>query len=425
MSFSPPLPPSSPILSLPELSTYLSELHQSHALIIKTGLIRHPLATVRLLSSATASSSLSYADSLFDRIPSPSTFSYNILIRAHARSADPQPALRLFLRMLPSPARPDNFTFPFLLKACTSLLALPEALQLHALVLKSGSRFTSDVFVQNSLIHFYAAANLTEDAYKLFDRMPNRDAVTWNSIISVYVSNRLIGPARALFDEMPERSLETWNFMISGYVNAGLLDGARDLFDRMPMRDVVSWNAMITGCVRGGLTADAIELFQGMLGENVRPDECTLVNVLSSCARSGALGQGEWVRAYIDRNGVEIRGFLATALVDMYSKCGCIDKALRVFEDARKKDVSTWNAIIDGLSSHGYEEHALRLFHMMAVEGFVPNAVTFVSVLSACSHAGLLDKGRYIFKCMVKDYKIEPTVEHYGCMVDLFGRAAS
>lgn len=144
---------------------------------------------------------------------------------------------------------------------------------------------------------------------------------------------------------------------------------------------------------------------------------------LSSCARAGALGQGEWVHTYIDKNKIEVKGFLATALVDMYSKGGSIDKALQVFNSTLKKDVSTWNAIIEGLSSHGYGEDGLRFFDTMTKNGFKPNAVTFVIVLSACSHAGLLNKGRQIFNLMVYGYGLEPKIEHYGCMVDLFGRA--
>ncbi|XP_038976267.1 pentatricopeptide repeat-containing protein At4g18840-like [Phoenix dactylifera] len=403
------------------MATNLSEVHQSHAHMIKTGLIHSPAAAARLLSSAVATDelpALAYADSLFSRLPAPTSFAWNSMIRAHARAPDPAPALQLFYRMLHSPTRPDKYTFPFVLKACA---ALPEAFQIHARILKTG--FGSDIFVLNTLLHTYAINGLTAEALKLFARMPQKDVISWNAMINAFVTHGLVGRARKLFDKMSERNVETWNFMISGYSNLGLVDQSRELFNLMPVRDIVSWNAMITGCARTGRFDEVISLFQEMQYGNVWPDECTFVNVLSACARVGSLGQGEWIRAYVDKNGIEIKGFLATALVDMYSKCGSIEKALQVFNNTSKKDVSTWNAMIDGLSSHGLGEHALRLFEEMPRNGLVPNGVTFVNVLSACSHEGLLNEGCRIFNDMARVYGIEPEIEHYGCMVDLLGRA--
>lgn len=146
------------------------------------------------------------------------------------------------------------------------------------------------------------------------------------------------------------------------------------------------------------------------------------MSVLSACANLGSLSQGEWVRVYIDKHGVEIDGFLATALVDMYSKCGRIDKALEVFRGASKKDVSTWNSMITGLSVHGLGNDALEIFSEMVYEGFKPNGITFIAVLSACNHVGLLDQARKLFETMSSVYGVEPSIEHYGCMVDLLGR---
>ncbi|PSS04859.1 Pentatricopeptide repeat-containing protein [Actinidia chinensis var. chinensis] len=154
----------------------------------------------------------------------------------------------------------------------------------------------------------------------------------------------------------------------------------------------------------------------------VKPDSCTLVNVLSACARIGVLSQGKWVHAYVKKNRIDdANGFLATALVDMYSKCGCIEKALEVFQNAFRKDVSTWNSMILGLSIHGFGKHALEIFSEMLTEGVEPNEITFINVLSACSHAGLLKEGREVFDLMIRVHRIQPSVKHYGCMVDLLG----
>ncbi|GMH29732.1 hypothetical protein Nepgr_031575 [Nepenthes gracilis] len=160
-----------------------------------------------------------------------------------------------------------------------------------------------------------------------------------------------------------------------------------------------------------------------MRSQKVKPDICTFVNVLSACAHVGALTQGEWVHSYIDKHGIIVEGFLATALVDMYSKCGNIKKALKVFRSSsRRKDVSTWNSVISGLSLHGFGEMAIEFFEKMLADGYKPNEVTFISVLSACSRSGLLNEGHRLFNLMIRVHKIQPTVEHFGCMVDLLGR---
>lgn len=415
------------ILAFAETASSIDEIRQAHAHMLKTGFIHSPYAAGRLVSSAVGlpdaerPAALVYAHSLFARVGVPSSFIWNTMIRAHASSGDPAAALLLFRRMLHSPAVPDKFTFPFVLKACNSLRAAEEARQVHAYALKSG--LDSDIFVANTLIHGLASAGFTMEARKLFDRMMHRDPVSYNALISAYVEQGLMADARDLFDTMPERTTETWNFVISGYVKLGLVDEAMELFTAMPVKDVVSWNAMITGLIREGLFYEALALFREMQISEVRPDGCTLVNVLSACAQAGALAQGVWLHAYASKNGVRVDGFLATALVDLYSKGGCVEKALQLFNGALKKDVSTWNSMIYGLGSHGRGEHAVFLFRHMLAEGFSPNATTFLSVLSACSHNGLLDEGRTIFYQMVEEYSVEPAVEHYGCLVDLLGRA--
>lgn len=322
--------------------------------------------------------------------------------------------------MLSASVLPDKYTFTFALKSCGNFSGVEEGRQIYGHVLKTG--FGGDLFIQNTLIHLFASCGCIEEARNLFDRMVERDVVSWNALLSAYVERGLMELARQLFDEMPERNAESWNFMISGYVGIGMLKEAWAVFDEIPVKNVVSWNAMITGFAHAGCFSEVLALFDDMQQVGVIPDNCTLVNVLSACAHIGALSQGEWVHAYIDKNGISIDGFVATALVDMYSKCGSIDKALEVFNSCLRKDISTWNSIISGLSTHGSEKQALQIFSKMLEEGFKPNEITFVCVLSACSRAGLLDEGREMFNLMVHVHGIQPTIEHYGCMVDLLGR---
>ncbi|XP_059669520.1 pentatricopeptide repeat-containing protein At4g18840 [Cornus florida] len=415
---------SPPILSFTEMANSISELHQAHAHMLKTGLMEDPFAASRLIAFSatnTSSQSVAYAHSIFTRIQHPNSYTYNSMIRAYANSPNPQHALMVYEQMLNDDHLfPDKYTFTFALKACASLRGVKEGRQVHGHVIKFGIGY--DAYIWNTLIHVYANCGCFEIARCLLDGMPESDVISWNAILSAYVEMGLMDFARGLFDEMPERNLESWNFMISGYIGVGLLDEARRIFNEMPMKDVVSWNAMITGYAHESRFDEVLVLFEKMQSGKVKPDGRTLVNVLSACARVGALSQGEWVHAYVDKSGIDINGFLATALVDMYSKCGCIEKALEVFDSTSMKDISTWNSIIAGLSIHGFGEHALKIFSQMLVNGFSPNEVTFISVLSACSRAGLLNEGREMFDLMVSVHGIEPTIEHYGCMVDLLGR---
>ncbi|XP_022720360.1 pentatricopeptide repeat-containing protein At4g18840-like [Durio zibethinus] len=413
-----------PILSFTEMATSISEIHQAHAHLLKTGLFySNTFASNKLISFAVTNpdpTTLSYAHSVFTHITNPNSFSYNSLIRAYANSRTPQNALFLFRQMLEGLVFPDKYSFTFVLKACAGFGGVQEGRQIHAQVLKMGIGF--DVFVANTLIHVYGKSGYFGVARNLLDRMTNRDVVSWNALLSAYIETGFIRLARDFFDEMEERNVESWNFMISGYLNNGLLEEARSIFDRMPAKDAVSWNVMITGYAHTSCFGEVLLLFEDMQREEVRPDNCTLVNLLSACAHLGALGQGEWIHAYIGKNGIGTNGFVATALVDMYSKCGNIGKALNVFRNASQKDISTWNSIIVGLGMHGFGENALETFSEMLAQGFEPNEVTFIAVLSACSRAGLLNEGRHMFQLMVDDYGIQPTIEHYGCMVDLLGR---
>lgn len=412
-----------PILSFTERAKSLSEIQQAHAFMLKTGLFQDTFSASKLIAFAATNpepKTVSYAHSILNRIESPNAFTHNSVIRAYANSSTPEMALIVFREMLLGPVFPDKYSFTFVLKACAAFCGFEEGRQIHGLFMKSD--LMSDVFVENTLVNVYGRSGYFEIARNVLDRMPVRDAVSWNSLLSAYLEKGLVEEARALFDEMEERNVESWNFMISGYGAAGLVNEAKELFDSMPVKDVVSWNAMVTAYAHVGCYSELIDVFNEMLNSTEKPDGFTLVNVLSACANLGSLSQGEWVHVFIDKHEIEIEGFLATALVDMYSKCGKIDKALEVFRATSKKDVSTWNSIISGLSVHGLGKDALEIFSEMVYEGFKPNNITFISVLSACNHVGLLDQARKLFETMYSVYGVEPTIEHYGCMVDLLGR---
>jgi pentatricopeptide repeat protein len=213
------------------------------------------------------------------------------------------------------------------------------------------------------------------------------------------------------------------NGLVRGYCVSGDLVDARYMFDEIPMKSLSLWTTMICGYAQNFCYNEALELFEGMIVEGFEPNGATLASVLSACARSGCLELGERIHEFMRVKGVEVGVILGTALVYMYAKNGVILTARKLFDEMPERNVVTWNAMICGLASHGHVEDALSLFESMQKEGIVvPNGVTFVGVLNACCHAGLIDVGREVFCSMKVVYGIEPKIEHYGCMVDLLGR---
>ncbi|PIA32590.1 hypothetical protein AQUCO_04400052v1 [Aquilegia coerulea] len=290
------------------------------------------------------------------------------------------------------------------------------------------------------MIYMYSSFLKIWDAWKVFDACSDLDIVSWNSMIAGYVKNGEVGIARELFDVMPERDLVSWNSMISGYVGIEDMESAQDLFQRMLVKDIVSWNTMIDGYARIGNVSAARELFDQMKKRNVvswntilalyvrsknneecfklfdrminsgevRPNEATLVSVLTACAKLGKLDIGIWIHSYMKVRRIEPDVLLSTALLTMYAKCGSMDLAREIFNEMQVRSVVSWNSLIMGYGMHGHCEKALEMFLEMEKSGETPNGATF---------------GWWYFDLMRRVYKIEPKTEHYGCMVDLLARA--
>ncbi|XP_019056290.1 PREDICTED: pentatricopeptide repeat-containing protein At3g62890-like [Tarenaya hassleriana] len=291
---------------------------------------------------------------------------------------------------------PDFHTFPFLLQFFDNPVHHRIGQQSHVHILLFG--FDEDPFVQTSLINMYSSCGD-------------------------------LGSARQVFNESVSPDLPAWNSVVDAYSRAGLIDVARELFDEMPKRNVISWSCMVNGYVMSGKYKEALDLFREMQlpradGSFVRPNEFTMATVLLACGRLGALEQGKWIHAYIDRSAMEVDLVLATALIDMYAKCGSIERAKWVFNAmGRKKDVKAYSAMISGLAMHGHTKECFDLFSEMISNEINPNAVTFMGVLGACVHGGLVKEGKLYFAMMNEKFGITPSIQHYGCMVDLYGRA--
>ncbi|KAG8496245.1 hypothetical protein CXB51_009217 [Gossypium anomalum] len=322
------------------------------------------------------------------------TLLYNTLIRAYLNII-PHRSLTLFTHMLHHQAPPNGHTFTSLFKAASTShsLASLSCSPLHAQALKRG--ILTDSFVQTSLLGLYAKLGCLSNVCKVFEEILNPCIVACNAMLDAFGRNGDMGSA--LF-----------------------------LFDRMIEKDVVSWTSVMNGFVRGKQFAKAFWVFEKMIEFSVKPSEATYVNALSCCAnleKQGGFYQGRQIHGYIFRNEGVMTVFMGTALIDFYGKRGHLEFAFRVFNHMLDREVCTWNAMISSLVCNGREKEALDLFEKMKVDGMCPNEVTFVAVLTACARTKRVELGSQFFQSMWCQYGIVPIMEHYGCMVDLLGRA--
>ncbi|KAJ4836392.1 hypothetical protein Tsubulata_921514 [Turnera subulata] len=444
-----------PILQKLEQSCHtIKHFNQIFTHLVVLGLLQYPLAAGRCVKKlCTSLNSVSYCVLLYDHIEEPDAFMCNTVMKCFVSGKDPFGALRFYYeRMIARWVLPNHYTFPLVAKVCGDIASLIEGQKAHALVVKFGFEF--DLFVRNSLVHMYSICGRVWDARAVFDGGSVLDLVSWNSMIDGYVKNGEVGLARELFDEMTERDVFSWNSMISGYAGVGdmeaakalfermsdkdvvswncMIDGyakirnvsmAREFFDRMPFPNVVSWNVMLALYLRCKDYGQCLKLFDQMVGGDVRPNEASLVSVLTACGNFGRIQEGKWIRSYIKDNAIIPDVLLSTALLTMYAKCGKMDLAREIFDEMTEKSVVSWNSMIIGYGMQGGGEKAIEMFMEMEKKGPSPNDATFVCVLSACSHAGMVLEGCWYFDLLHRKYKIEPTEDHYGCLVSLLGNA--
>ncbi|XP_027173932.1 pentatricopeptide repeat-containing protein At1g31430 [Coffea eugenioides] len=327
---------------------------------------------------------------VFDEMRQRDLVSWNVLISGFVRCHKFEDAIGVYTRMRQEAnLKPDEATVVSTLSACTALRNLELGREIHDYV---SNELELTVIIGNALLDMYSKCGCLNIARQIFDTIPNRNVICWTS-------------------------------MVSGYISNGKLDDARELFDRSPVRDLVLWTAMINGYVQFNRVDDALALFREMQMERIIPDKFTLVTLLTGCAQLGAMEQGEWLHACIEENRISIDAVVGTALIEMYAKCGFIEKSLAIFNTLKEKDTASWTALICALAMNGESCKALELFSGMKQAGIKPDDITFIGVLSACSHGGLVEEGRQHFDSMKNVYHIEPKLEHYGCLIDLFGRA--
>ncbi|WOL17140.1 hypothetical protein Cni_G25929 [Canna indica] len=407
------------------LDMSLRHVHQVHALASKTGLDADPLVAgkILLLAATILPDALDYARRLFFLTPSPDPFMYNTLIRGVSDSDEPpRHAVLLYSRMRQRSVPPDSFSFAFLLKVAANSKSLILGRQLHSHVVHHG--LDAHLFVATTLVSMYAECGRIASARKTFDGIPQPNVVAWNAIMTAYFRVGDVGNAESVFDEMPLRNLTSWNIMLAGYTRAGELEAAKRLFISMLQKDSVSWSTMIVGFANHGLFNDAFGFFRQLLREGLRPNEVSLTGVLTACSQAGAFETGKILHGHMEKSGLNTITAVANALLDLYARCGSLEMARRVFNyEMGKKSVISWTSMIAALAMHGHGNEAIKLFDEMEKHGPKPDGVTFISLLYACSHSGMVEQGYHFFHKMEDAYGIKQSIEHYGCMVDLFGRA--
>ncbi|XP_019458274.1 PREDICTED: pentatricopeptide repeat-containing protein At3g16610 [Lupinus angustifolius] len=546
-------------------SKTLSQGKIIHQLIIKTNThvkdftILHKLARFYVTCNQTE-----LARHVFDQIPNPSVVLWNMMIRAYAWNGPFHQAIDLYHHMLQKDVKPNNFTFPFVLKACSAIQEIQAGIEIHEHAKKLG--LDMDVYVSTALIDMYAKCGDLVKAQKVFNSMSYRDIVAWNAMIAgfslhqlndetihlvvqmqqagiapnsstivsalpmvgqvnalregkamhgylvrrIFSDNVVVGTglldmyakchqvtyARKIFNMINQKNDICWSAMIGGYVicdsmrdalalydemvciyklkptpvtlasilracaaltdlnkgknlhcymiksgldldttagnsvismyaKCGIMEDAIGYFDEMISKDTISYSAIISGCVQNGFADNALLIFRQMQSSGTDPDVATMIGLLPACSHLAALQHGACCHGYSVVRGFTTETSICNAIIDMYSKCGKIHISRDIFDRMHKRDIVSWNTMIIGYGIHGLCKEALSLFHELQASGLKPDDVTFIAVLSACSHSGFVTEGKYWFNAMNQDFNIKPRVAHYICMVDLLARAGN
>ncbi|KAF3967627.1 hypothetical protein CMV_008390 [Castanea mollissima] len=438
--------------------------HQLHAHITISGTLQNnTYLNTKLAAFYASCGRMPQAQFIFDGIDFKNLFLWNFMIRGYACNGGSSSfkSIILYREMLAFGWKADKFTYPFVLKACGYLLLVEIGRRVHGEVVVSG--LDSDIYVGNSLLAMYMKFGDMGMARMLFDRMPERDLTSWNTMISGYVKNESPKEALVVFDMMEKAGMTVdgttllgllsacaglmalelgkgvhgyvvrhnaemsnkflRNALIEMYCSCNSTAYARRLFDEVKLKDTVSWNSMISGCEQSGDAFECLRLFCKMVTEGALPDEVTIVTVLGACDQIMALQFGTSVHSYLVKKGFGVNTIVGTSLLDMYSKCGSLASSRCVFDEMPEKNLVSWSAMVTGYGVHGKGREAITIFQAMIANNVCPDEGVLTSVLSACSHAGLVSEGRQIFHGMTTKYNVKPTPAHYSCVVDLLGRA--
>ncbi|CAH8316991.1 unnamed protein product [Eruca vesicaria subsp. sativa] len=379
-----------PILKAASKVSALFEGMEIHGLAFKTATLSDPFVKTAVMDMYACCGRIVEARKVFDEMSHRDVVTWNTMIERYCRCGFLDEAFKLFEEMKCSNVMPDEMILCNIVSACARI---------------GNTRYNGVIY------EFLKGNDVKMDAHLL------------TALVTMYAGAGSMDIAREFYKMMSVRSLFVSTAMVSGFSKAGRLEDARDVFDEMEEKDLVCWTTMISAYAESDHPEEALRVFEEMCRYGTEPDEIAMGSVVSACASLGVLEKGKWVHEYTRFNGFESSLTVNNALINMYAKCGGLDAARDVFEKMPTRNVVSWSSMINAFSIHGEANDALTLFNQMKHENVEPNDVTFVGVLYGCSHAGLVEEGKKIFASMTDEYNVTPKLEHYGCMVDLFGRA--
>ncbi|KAL4389495.1 hypothetical protein HN51_010388 [Arachis hypogaea] len=331
------------------------------------------------------------ARGVFDRMPERDFVSWNTMIVGYARNGVFGEALRFYGELRRLCIGYNGFSFASVLIVCVKMKDFELSRQVHAQVLVVG--FLTNVVVSSSIVDAYAKCGKMKEA-------------------------------RRLFDEMPVRDIPAWTTLVSGYAACGNMESAAEVFCEMPQKNSYSWTSLIGGYARNGMGHEALRVFRKMMQHRARPDKYTFHSCFLACAIIASLKHGKQLHSYLVQNNIRPNTVVVSAIIDMYSKCGTLETAKKVFNiNGNKQDVALWNSMISALAYCGYGIEAIMMLNDMLRSGVKPDKATFVSILNACSHSGLVQEGLQFFMSMTSEHGVVPDQEHYACLVNLLHRA--
>ncbi|XP_020579029.1 pentatricopeptide repeat-containing protein At4g39530-like [Phalaenopsis equestris] len=434
---------------------------QLHGLIMKMGLLLNIFVASGLILMYSKHNEFDTAMEILERMKEKDVFSWTTMIVGFSKGNKHFEAMNVFAQMLEEGLMAGEFALTSILKACASSLCIREGSQVHGYAIKT--RFENDASVRASIIDFYVKIGDILSARLVFDRSPCYDLVMCTVIIGAYAQHGNTELAIMMFHQMIREFgilpneytlasllastaktgdvilganlhslalksgyaafIHVQGALIDMYAKNGMMEDASAVFNDMETKDSISCSSLLAGYSCNGFVREALEFFLNLHKSSVKPDPFTIASAMTLCAKLGDQLQGKQIHAQIIKQGHEFDTCIASTLIDMYAKSGSIEDASKVFENLSTKDRIAWTALIDGYAQHGMGINALESFSKMIEDGIYPNVVTFVSLLNACSHSGLIKDGISLFELMKSIYGIEPVIHHYTCMVDLLGRA--
>ncbi|XP_073155866.1 putative pentatricopeptide repeat-containing protein At3g47840 [Henckelia pumila] len=431
-----------------------------HGYSEKTGFVSSVFVGSAMLDMYMKNGRVFHGCKVFDEMPLRNVVTWTAIITGLVRSGFNNHGLMYFAKMWRDRVDHDSYTFAIALKACADLQSLNNGREIHARTIKKGVDVTS--YVANSLATMYNKCGRLMYGSRLFESMSTPDVVSWTSSITSCIQTGQEKQGIDLFLQMKgcdvrpngytyaavvsgvaniakldwgqqlhaqllhvglANSLSVANSLMTMYSKCGQPDSASTIFHEMTRRDVISWSTIISGYAQVGCGEEAFELLSMMRREGQKPTEYALSSVLSVCGSTSILDQGRQLHAIALTIGLDKTALVQSSLINMYSKCGSIGEAAKNFNLAENDDIVSWTAMINGYAEHGCSQEAIDLFEKVSIAGLRPDTITFIGVLSACNHAGHLDLGFHYFDLMTNEYKINPSKEHYGCMIDLLCRA--